>query len=473
MDLPSDIDHSDRTRRGAGRPPLNNMPSVDDDLSSGLDPEEFSARVFGTAAPRTGAGLELSPFRGVRFVPEVAGDPASVTMPPYDLIDEAAALRLLAEGGHNIIRLNLPRAAGETYDAAGRRLRRWLDRGALAVDPEPALYVYEAARGGTVLQRGLIGGLGLRAESDGVVLPHENVFPGPVRDRLALMAAANANLEPIFLVYEGGGDAADVVDGAAAGAPLMEFDADDGLTHRLWRVTDPDLHARVAADLRGKQALIADGHHRYATYRALQARRHAAGDGPGPWDSGLALLVDSTRYPPHLGAIHRVLPGLRPDAALDRAGRVFTVTGFAAEDAALDALARAEGPAFLLGGGDSLHLLTGPDPDALREAMPSEHSPRWRALDTAVLDHLLIGGVWGVPENENAIEVVHDDPSAAIARARRSGGTAVILNPLRVEDVLAVAGGGERVPRKSTSFGPKPRTGLVLRLLDRDGPQEP
>ncbi|MFC6936160.1 hypothetical protein ACFQHO_41685 [Actinomadura yumaensis] len=98
--------------------------------------------------------------------------------------------------------------------------------------------------------------------------------------------------------------------------------------------------------------------------------------------------------------------------------------------------------------------------------MPAEHSPRWRGLDTAVLDHLLVRGVWDVPENERSVEVVHDDPVAAADRARHTGGTAVILNPLRVEDVLAIAGEGERVPRKSTSFGPKPRTGLVLRLLD-------
>ncbi|GAA1816173.1 DUF1015 domain-containing protein [Actinomadura chokoriensis] len=449
------------------------MPTVDDDLPSGLAPEEFSARIFGTAGPRTGAGLALAPFRGVRFVPEVAGDPAAVTMPPYDLIDEAAALRLLAGGGHNIVRLNLPRAAGESYGAAGERLRRWLDEGALAVDPEPALYVYEASRGGTVLQRGLIGALGLRAEADGVVLPHENVFPGPVRDRLALMTAANANLEPIFLVYEGGGDAAAIVDEAAASAPLVEFDADDGLTHRLWRVTDPAAHARVAADLRDKRALIADGHHRYATYRALQARRHAAGDGPGPWDEGLALLVDSTRYPPHLGAIHRVLPGLRPDDAAERARKAFRVTEFTDEASAIEALANASGPAFLLGGGDALHLLTDPDEDAIARCRPSGHSTRWCRLDTAVLDYLLIGGLWNVPENEDAIEVVHDDPSAAIARARRAGGTAVVLNPLKVADVLAIAGEGERVPRKSTSFGPKPRTGLVLRLLDPDDPEGP
>jgi uncharacterized protein (DUF1015 family) len=31
--------------------------------------------------------------------------------------------------------------------------------------------------------------------------------------------------------------------------------------------------------------------------------------------------------------------------------------------------------------------------------------------------------------------------------------------------VYKVAALGQRVPRKSTSFGPKPRTGLVLRLF--------
>ncbi|WP_329520406.1 DUF1015 domain-containing protein [Spirillospora sp. NBC_01491] len=442
------------------------MPTVDDDLPSELGPEEFSAWVFGASGPRAEDGLVLAPFRGVRFVPDVAGDLASVTTPPYDLIDDDAVRRLLASGGHNVVRLILPRPAEQGYREAGETLRRWLAEGALATDAEPALYVYEAAERGQVRQRGLIGGLGLRAEADAVVLPHENVFPGPVRDRLALMSAARANLEPIFLVYEGGGDAARIVDEAAAATPLLEFHADDGLTHRLWQITDPGLHDRIAADLRDRQALIADGHHRYATYRALQARHHAAGDGPGPWDQGLALLVDSTRYPPRLGAIHRVLPGLPPTTALDRAGTVFRVTEMAGLAAATEALAAAEGPAFLLGGSGSLHLLTDPDPGRLEQAMPAEHSARWRGLDTAVLDHLLIAGLWNIPEDEHSVEVVHDDPAAAVDRARRTGGTAVLLNPLKVEDVLAIAGEGERVPRKSTSFGPKPRTGLVLRLLE-------
>jgi hypothetical protein len=466
------------------------MPTVNDDLPSGLGPEEFSARIFGTAGTPTGAGLELAPFRGVRFGPGI--DPAAVTSPPYDLLDRDLVERLKASGGHNIVRLTLP----EDYTEASATLHRWLADGSLVTDPEPALYVYE-----TTGQRGLIGALGLRPEADQVILPHENVYPGPVRDRLALMTETRANLEPIFLVYEGGGDTSLIIDETAATPPLLDFHTGDQ-RHRLWRVTDPALHARIAADLAPRQALIADGHHRYATYRALQAVHNrtplngdpaapdaastsasqpqpapapapappSPGHGPAgtanPWDYGLALLVDSTRYPPHLGAIHRVLPALPPEKALRCAAEAFETTELS-WSAALPALKNASGPAFLLAGGTSPHLLTRPDPVRLERVLPGGHSARWRELDTAILDHLLVRELWGVPEDERSVEVVHDDPLLALDRARRTGGTAVILNPLKVEDVLAVAAGGERVPRKSTSFGPKPRTGLVFRLLDR------
>ena len=446
------------------------MPPVDEDLPSGSTPEEFSARIFGADEPSDGAGLELVPFHGVRFAPESV-DLAAVTTPPYDLIGPDDMRRLLESDARNIVRLILPcaglRDPDACYEEAASRLRSWLADGTLVTDPEPALYVYEEGDGAW-LQRGLVGGLGLRPESARVVLPHEDVFPGPVRDRLRLMDATRANLEPIFLVYEGGGAAGQLVDDiATTGAPDLAMTADDGITHRLWRVTDPALQQEIAADLRDRRALIADGHHRYATYRALQAKHRSAGDGPGPWDHGLALLVDSTRYPPRLGAIHRVLPDLPPATAVERAKAAFRVTELREPlSSALRTLGEVAGPAFLLGGGSGLHLLADPDPVRLAETMPADHSARWQRLDTAVLDRLLIERLWGVNEDEHTVEVVHHDAAAAIERARRDGGTAVILNPLRVEDVVALAAGGERVPRKSTSFGPKPRTGLILRLLD-------
>ncbi|SPL90339.1 Related to HTH domain of SpoOJ/ParA/ParB/repB family, involved in chromosome partitioning [[Actinomadura] parvosata subsp. kistnae] len=76
--------------------------------------------------------------------------------------------------------------------------------------------------------------------------------------------------------------------------------------------------------------------------------------------------------------------------------------------------------------------------------------------------------VWGMRDNDQTVRIVHHDTEAAVRLAIQTGGTAVILKPLAVDDVLAIAAGGERVPRKSTSFGPKPRTGLVLRTFATD-----
>lgn len=409
----------------------------------------------------TEPGLVLEPFRAVRYDPARVRSLAAVTSPPYDVIDEDALARFLAEEPHNVVRLILPQ---DDYGEAAETLRGWLASGVLTVDAEPALYVYEEAAEGSV-QRGLIGALGVRDETSAAVLPHEDVFASRVRDRLALMSATEANLEPIFLLYEGGPHSAAsraVADAASSAPPLLEADTGDNVRHRLWAVTDPAVHAAVAADLRDRRALIADGHHRYATYQALR-RRH---DAPGPWDYGLAMLVDSTAYPPRLGAIHRVIPGLPLRTAVTAAESAFRVEPLAPElPGALDRLAAHDDTAFLVGGEDGLFLLTTPEPATVKRAMPETASERWRGLDTSVLHRLLIPRIWGIDEDETTVRIVHHDASKALAKAISAGGTAVILNALKVPDVLAVAAQGERVPRKSTSFGPKPRTGLVMRTF--------
>jgi uncharacterized protein (DUF1015 family) len=74
--------------------------------------------------------------------------------------------------------------------------------------------------------------------------------------------------------------------------------------------------------------------------------------------------------------------------------------------------------------------------------------------------------VWGLSDTEDVVGFRHDLP-AALAAAGTSG-TALLLNPTPVEAVAAVAAAGDRMPRKSTLFTPKPRTGLLIRLLDGD-----
>ena len=413
---------------------------------------------------------------------------ANVTSPPYDVIGPGTVERLLEAEPHNVVRLILPGAGSgqsprgaEASRLAARDLCDWLDSGVLVRDPRPALYAYEqslpAGGDGTpgwqVVQRGLVGALRLVPADAPSVLPHEDVMPGPVAGRRELMETTQANLEPIFLLSDsgdgGGGAATRLVDEvAAAREPLLSAVTDDGTRHRIWALTDPAEHAIVASDLAARSALIADGHHRYAAYRQMQDRARKADRGGGPWDFGLAFLVDSAAYPPRIGAIHRVIPALPPARAAEMAKGAFGVRPVPEGlDDAVRMLARAgqHGPAFLLTDGAEQYLLTDPHPDRLAEAMPPGHSARWRSLAASVLRELLIKSAWGLPDADPEVVVVPGDAAAAVEAAREAGGTAVICNPVSAADVRAVAENGERMPRKSTSFGPKPRTGLVLRTF--------
>lgn len=440
----------------------------------------------------TPSGLELLPFRALRYDESVAGPLGPLTSPPYDVIDEDGVRRYEAASPYNVVRLILPRepaSGGTRYAAAASLLAAWRAAGVLRPDPEPALYAYEMSDGGSVT-RGLIGALALVDPDAGIVLPHENTMSDVVSDRLALTAATEANTEPIYLVYDGGGAASAAVSEVGGRPPLAEATTEDGVRHRLWALTDPATLGAIAADLAPRRAVIADGHHRYANFRRYQADRHAAGDGPGPWDYGLAFLVDATAFGPQVHAIHRVVPGLPAAEAARRAEAAFTVrrlddgpagtgpdagaasgTGAGAGadpglDLALEALATAGkgGTAFVLAGPEGRWLLTDPDPAALAAHLPAGTSPAWRALDVTVAHHLLVRAVWQLADDEQTVWYRHDAPSAEAAAAEH-GGTALLLNPTPVEAVIAVAAAGERMPRKSTYFTPKPRTGLVLRAF--------
>ncbi|MFG2635891.1 DUF1015 domain-containing protein [Streptomyces sp. NPDC048362] len=413
-------------------------------------------------------GLELTPFRGLRYDPERVGSLASVTSPPYDVVVRPDGVHHLQSADpHNIVRLILPQAGTSSArtEQAADTLRRWLDEGILTVEPEPCLYVYEQRDGNGMLQRGVIGALRVSEPEEGLVLPHEDVMPPVVADRAALMRATRANLEPLLLTYRGNGTAAEVVERTASLPPLLATTTEDGYQHTLWSVTDPVDMALVQSELARHQALIADGHHRWATYLRLRAEHPS----PSPWDHGLVLLVDTVRYPLRVRAIHRLLHGLPVADALAAVDGLFRVRRLdTAQPEALAALADAscEGNAFLLAGDGGYHLLSHPDPALLARTIPADRPAAWRSLDATVLHSTLLEHVWHIPEDSPAhIAYIHDT-AATVEKAERDGGTAVLMHPVREEVVRQLARQGVTMPRKSTSFGPKPASGLVLRALE-------
>jgi uncharacterized protein (DUF1015 family) len=392
--------------------------------------------------------LWLRPFHGVRYNAAVVPDLAEVTSPPYDVMDRPMIDTLLDESPRNVVRLILPRMVSDPlsdvdpYARAALLLQRWRSDGVLVTDPRPALYVYEYGQPGQTVC-GVVGAVELSSPEDRVVLPHEDVMEPIVADRLAMMSAGQANLEPIMLVYDGGGAVADIIDAARSGQPLLDVVSPDEAVHRLWRIDDEETTAEIGRRLSRHQALIADGHHRYATYLRLQEAHRD--DGPGPWDRGLALLIDQSTCPVQVGPIHRSVSDLRLD-------QVSAPDGFAMEpahaSAAGEPTARNRGEFVVTDGAQtaSLHHV----------------GPREASVSDAELLHSVVFPAWSIGEDRVGY---HHSVEQAVRSARHGDGVAVVLHPATVAEVMAVARAGKVMPRKSTSFGPKPRTGLVMRVF--------
>jgi len=397
----------------------------------------------------------FEPFRGVRYDPDRV-DLAQVTAPPYDVIDAAGRQALAARHPDNVVAIDLPTDGGDddsdgfdAYDHARRLLEQWLAEGILRRDP-PSFYVYRMTRegaGGTRHTTGVMGALELSRPGEGDILPHERTTPKAKSDRLHLLEATQANLSPVWGLSPAAGLSA-LVD--LPEAPTATWD-DDGVTHSLWVVDDPERIEAIAAAVGAHPVVIADGHHRYetsVTYRDAQRRDHP-GDTPGA-EAVLAYVVELVDDELDVAPIHRLVSGLPPDLDLVGALEPFFEVG-ASEVAGSDVAARlAEAGALGLVTTDGVRPLV-PRPEVFAEV---------RDLDTSRLDLALAA----LPAHELVFQHGVDQVRAEVAAGRAQAG--FLLRPATVAQIVEIAHGGERMPPKTTFFAPKPCTGVVLRLLD-------
>ncbi len=372
---------------------------------------------------------DVRSFPGIRYAART--DLSSVTTPPYDVIREADLDGYRSRSPSNFIRLIRP---GADYAGASAQLRAWLDSGVLVEDPA-SMYLHEVEFGGR-RRRDLIAGLRLQDYADRVVLPHELTHRGPKEDRLALMRATGAALEPLWFVYEGAGTPLPaLLDSGFAAAPDVVFST-PGEVHRLWVVASGAWRAAVSAALTSLPVLIADGHHRYET--TLIYSQEAGGGGDAASRFTPALLTDIAD------------PGLQvlPTHRLLKAG--VKVTGGEPAGSLEEALAGLEGRVA------AAHYAEG-----RFQILPLEGEIAVVELHRQVIDNIL-----GKRAPEDFLEYTRDAAEAVRWVDEGRGVAAFLLGPPDLRSVLNLAREGKTMPQKSTYFHPKPPSGMVLHRLD-------
>ena len=367
-----------------------------------------------TVPPYVAGPLQLSPFRAFVLAPQRVGDPASA------------------------------RAFARPYRGVPQRLQTWQRRDMATRDEHPAIYLHEYSDSGLTV-RGLVGCLDLSrvaaTPEERQVFPHEGVHPQQVKELASRMGTMRLNPAPILLVHRGPAAVREVSRLVRTATPDREYVDHADQQHRVWAIRDEEQQEAIGTALAGARLLVADGHHRYAASVAL----HDRDPGP-PQRDGLVMVIDQDETPLFLGAIHRLLHGVRLDdlVASARASGA-RVTRFADRETAVATLAQ-----------DTLVLTDGRAWASVRLEVPRGHAV------VQLVEPALLAGLSRRPSK---ISYAHS-LSRALDEVKPGRVTAALLPAVELDLVVDVVRAGGLLPEKATSFQPKPSLGSFIRLLD-------
>jgi uncharacterized protein (DUF1015 family) len=437
---------------------------------------------------------EVYPFRGVLYSPAGITDMAQVVTPPYDVITPREQEAFYQRHANNVIRLILGKAqpgdAGPTdvHTRAAGYFQEWMETKVLVRDDVPAFYVTSVSftMGEKRLSRyGVIGCVRLEPFEKGIVLPHERTFSKVKTERLQLMQACHTNFSPIFGLYaDSNGILKCLAEVDRSQTPDFDFMDDQGLGHKLWRITDKKIQDHITSALSDQCIYIADGHHRYET--ALNYRNWVRDNTPGFDDNhpaNFVMMSLSSMNDPGMVILpaHRLLKDVPLEAAdtfIDKAKAYFEILSFSTEagmsqaldafDATLAAHADRNAIGLYIKHQSALNVLILKN-GIMKQMYTDELPEALRDLDVTVLTRLLMMELLGFDQNrlDDAAKIGYAITTQAAVQAVQEGQAeiAFILNPTKIEQVQKVSRQGLIMPRKSTYFYPKVGSGLVINPL--------
>jgi uncharacterized protein (DUF1015 family) len=446
---------------------------------------------------------EVHPFRALRYDTNRV-KVSDVLTQPYDKITLVMQERYYAASPYNLVAIekgkSLPEDSGENnvYTRAGEKIKEWMAQGVVVQDPAPAIYVYsqEYLVPGTHTRKVRIGFIALGRLEDyeaKVVFPHERTLSAPKADRIELLRHTHIQTGQLFMLYD---DAPRQIDSyleeiARTPTPLELHDEFD-VTHRLWPVTDGAFIRRIQTAMADKQIIIADGHHRYETalnFRNESRARLANIDPLAAHEFAMMTFINSHSRGLTILPTHRLIRNvanfdfqefrnrLTPFfdwysyPFLNSEERAASYAEFRKDFAGQNHGRRAIGvyPGTIDGNAGAFYLfLVRKDVDL--ETLLPDMSEAQRGLDVVLLHRLILEKGLGITAEavkaEKNLGYEREIDAAIAAVDRGDAQLACLLNPVRVQQVVEIALGGDVLPQKSTDFYPKLLSGLAIYRIE-------
>ncbi|MFC1594764.1 DUF1015 domain-containing protein [Candidatus Omnitrophota bacterium] len=419
--------------------------------------------------------IEVKPFRATVYNQAKIRDLSKVVCPPYDVISAEDQEFFHKIHPHNFIRLILGRqtpydnAEHNRYTRAKDELNSWLKEGALKKIGYNSFLFYQQryVYDGQPRERlGFMGLMKLATNKRSKIFPHENTQLAAKEDRFQLMSSVKANLSPIFVLFH---DEKKVVERifqkhVLSKKPLIDITDKDGMQHTVWCLDDQKLIARIQRSLRSKQIFIADGHHRYEvglSFREHMRKMHKKKITlPRPYEYIMTYFTDLDPKRLQILPVHRVI---RSEFKKERLNEFFTVRKEIDQKKMFQLLKREEDKGFSFGlyYQKRFSFLKLKDIPTVSKNTEGISVSEW--LDVGILQNKIfpalsikVDDVLYVKDAQKCIAMVDGHDAKAV----------FFLNPVRSEQLSAIASLGEKMPPKSTYFYPKALSGLAINKFE-------
>ncbi len=401
----------------------------------------------------------FEPFSALRYT-NAPTDLFALSSPPYDVLSTDDRIHYGSQSPWNIVHIDCPLDADgpERYEKAATDIQDWISSKVLTLDPAPSYTLYRMSfLDSTGKERhtvGVIGALEVVDIGAGGVLPHEQTTPKAKTDRLDLTRATQCNLSPVWGLSLCNGLSQVLL---APGEFMGEMTDEDGVVHRVERVTDTQRIEAIRSAIASAPVVIADGHHRYAISRTYRDEMRAA-NSPLATAAGLTMtyVAELVEEQLSIAAIHRLIAAVSPTQMEEILERFYTRVN----DSVLSELTLTNMNA------EKAICLLRPDGSTTLYTEKVEKFSEVRALDSARLEHAITASIGSL----EAAGVSYQHGTHEVLEALQAGiaQCAVLIRPVSLAEIRRTADEGLLMPPKSTFFTPKLRTGLAMRPLGID-----
>ncbi len=414
----------------------------------------------------------IRPFRALRPSVQMAETVAAL---PYDVYDRAEARAVVEKNTQSFLAIDRAETqfppetdiyAPCIYEKAAAMIADWTQKGIFVQEEEPCYFIWELTMDGRA-QTGLVACSAVDDYLDGVILKHENTRKEKEADRFRHIDICSCQTGPIFLAYRADPEITGIIRSVKEQAALYDFTAEDGISHRVWRVADPETIRLLTDAAEGlPHTYIADGHHRAASAVSVSRKRreeHPDYTGEEEFNYVLSVLFPDEEL--RIIDYNRVLKDLNghtPEEILAMLAEVFDVTPAGGQ---VCPSVKGEMGFFLTDedGKGSWYLMK-EKPELVRDD-PVE------ALDVAYLQREALTPIWGIgdPREDKRIDFVGGirGLSELERRCHTDCRAAFAMYPTSIAELFAVADAGLLMPPKSTWFEPKLRSGLFLHKIEK------